>query len=86
MFFSDDHQKSNVKQTLGLLMFTEQPPLICWSIALNNATCIFPGIYPSPKACASMVVHKNNLILFGGWSQPTPFPLHQVFQVLLLII
>ncbi|XP_064643305.1 F-box only protein 42-like [Lineus longissimus] len=51
-----------------------------WRFDLTPKQWIRPlamGIYPSPKACASMVVHKNNLILFGGWSQPTPFPLHQ---------
>ncbi|WAR14202.1 FBX42-like protein [Mya arenaria] len=36
-----------------------------------------PGTYPFPKACATMVVYKDSLILFGGWSHPTPFPLHQ---------
>lgn len=36
------------------------------------------GTYPFPKACSSLVVYKDNLVLFGGWSHPTPFPLHQV--------
>lgn len=36
------------------------------------------GTYPSPKACASLVVYKDSLVLFGGWSHPTPYPLHQV--------
>ncbi|XP_070207783.1 F-box only protein 42-like [Littorina saxatilis] len=35
------------------------------------------GTYPSPKACASMVVYKDSLVLYGGWSRPTPMPLHQ---------
>ena len=39
------------------------------------------GTYPSPKACATMTVWKHQLVLFGGWSQPTPFPLHQVSDV-----
>lgn len=25
-----------------------------------------------------MVVYKDLLVLFGGWSHPTPYPLHQV--------
>lgn len=25
-----------------------------------------------------MVVYKDSLVLFGGWSHPTPYPLHQV--------
>jgi len=36
------------------------------------------GTYPTPKACASLVAYKDTLILFGGWSHPTPYPLHQV--------
>ncbi|KAL7646318.1 UNVERIFIED_CONTAM: hypothetical protein RMT77_003227 [Armadillidium vulgare] len=35
------------------------------------------GTYPSPKAYASMVSWKNNLILFGGWTHPSVYPLHQ---------
>ncbi|XP_074655124.1 F-box only protein 42-like [Tubulanus polymorphus] len=35
------------------------------------------GNYPSPKACSSMVTYKDSLLLFGGWSHPTPYPLHQ---------
>lgn len=44
--------------------------------------CNFLGTYPSPKACASLVAYKDNLVLFGGWSHPTPYPLHQVNQKL----
>ncbi|XP_002738009.1 uncharacterized protein LOC100376936 [Saccoglossus kowalevskii] len=35
------------------------------------------GMYPSPKACASMVSYKDTLLLFGGWAPPVPYPLHQ---------
>lgn len=35
------------------------------------------GTYPSPKACASLVVYNDSLILFGGWSHPTPYTFHQ---------
>lgn len=39
------------------------------------------GSYPSPKACASIIPYKFNLILFGGLSQPSPYPLHQSWRV-----
>ncbi|MCL4161836.1 UNVERIFIED_CONTAM: hypothetical protein GTU68_066630, partial [Idotea baltica] len=35
------------------------------------------GTYPSPKAYASMVAWKSSLILFGGWTHPSVYPLHQ---------
>lgn len=35
------------------------------------------GTYPSPKAYASMVTWKDNLVLFGGWTHPSVYPLHQ---------
>lgn len=38
------------------------------------------GSYPSPKACASLVYYKNSLILFGGWTHPSPYPLHQAWR------
>lgn len=52
-----------------------------WRLDLGTRTWIRPvtmGNYPSPKACATMVYHKKNFILFGGWSHPSPYPLHQV--------
>ncbi|KAL4220839.1 F-box only protein 42 [Mactra antiquata] len=51
-----------------------------WRFDLVSREWIRPlamGTYPSPKACASMVVYQDNLVLYGGWSHPTPFPLHQ---------
>lgn len=51
-----------------------------WRFDLATREWIRPlamGTYPYPKACASLVVYKDNLVLFGGWSHPTPFPLHQ---------
>ncbi|XP_010138259.1 PREDICTED: F-box only protein 42, partial [Buceros rhinoceros silvestris] len=33
--------------------------------------------YPSPKAGATLVVYKDLLVLFGGWTRPSPYPLHQ---------
>lgn len=38
------------------------------------------GRYPSPKAYASLVYYKRNLVLFGGWTHPSPFPLHQAWR------
>lgn len=35
------------------------------------------GSYPSPKAGATLVMHKDLLVLFGGWTRPSPYPLHQ---------
>lgn len=51
-----------------------------WRFNLATRQWVRPlatGNYPSPKACASMVVYKDSLVLFGGWSHPTPSPLHQ---------
>ncbi|KAG7196701.1 hypothetical protein KM043_016031 [Ampulex compressa] len=39
------------------------------------------GNYPSPKACATMLSYENSLILFGGWSHPSPYPLHQPWKI-----
>lgn len=36
------------------------------------------GTYPTPKACATIVYYNNSLVLFGGWTHPSPYPLHQV--------
>ncbi|CAH1395811.1 unnamed protein product [Nezara viridula] len=38
------------------------------------------GSYPSPKACASLVYYNHTLILFGGWTHPSPYPLHQAWR------
>ncbi|XP_015589723.1 F-box only protein 42 [Cephus cinctus] len=35
------------------------------------------GSYPSPKACATMLYYKKSFVLFGGWTHPSPYPLHQ---------
>ncbi|XP_064611419.1 F-box only protein 42-like [Liolophura sinensis] len=51
-----------------------------WRVDLSSRQWIRPlamGTYPSPKACASMVVYKDELVLFGGWNHPSPYPLHQ---------
>ena len=40
------------------------------------------GTYPSPKACATLVKSKpGQLMLFGGWSHPSPYPLHQAWRL-----
>jgi len=55
-----------------------------WRLDLNKRQWIRPltmGTYPSPKACASLVCYKDALILFGGWTHPSPYPLHQVQNV-----
>lgn len=40
-------------------------------------TPLSSGSYPSPKAGATLVMHKDLLVLFGGWTRPSPYPLHQ---------
>lgn len=48
-----------------------------WRFDLTTRQWIRPiamGTYPSPKACATMVVYNGNLVLFGGWSHPIPYP------------
>ena len=52
-----------------------------WTLDLTTRIWSRPvttGSYPSPKASASMINYNNNLILFGGWTHPSPYPLHQV--------
>ena len=39
------------------------------------------GAYPSPKACASLVRHADTLLLFGGWTHPSLYPLHQSWKL-----
>ncbi len=40
------------------------------------------GAYPSPKACATLVKSRpGELMLFGGWSHPSPYPLHQSWRL-----
>ncbi|XP_046677022.1 F-box only protein 42 [Homalodisca vitripennis] len=38
------------------------------------------GTYPTPKALATIVYYEGLLVLFGGWTHPTPFPLHQAWR------
>ena len=39
------------------------------------------GAYPSPKACASLVRTGDRLVLFGGWTHPSLYPLHQSWKL-----
>jgi hypothetical protein len=39
------------------------------------------GTYPSPKACSSLVVYEDSLLLFGGWTHPSLYPLHQSWKL-----
>ncbi|XP_046398523.1 F-box only protein 42 [Ischnura elegans] len=55
-----------------------------WRLDLTRRQWVRPlsmGSYPSPKACASLVIHRDNLVLFGGWTHPSPYPLHQAWRL-----
>lgn len=55
-----------------------------WRFDLSKRQWIRPlsmGTYPSPKASATMVCHKNNLILFGGWRYPSAYPPYQPWRL-----
>ncbi|KAK7788265.1 hypothetical protein R5R35_013970 [Gryllus longicercus] len=55
-----------------------------WRLDLNKRQWERPltmGTYPSPKACASVVCYKDALVLFGGWTHPSPYPLHQSWRL-----
>lgn len=55
-----------------------------WRLDLATREWIRPlamGTYPSPKACATMVCYRDNLFLFGGWTHPSPYPLHQAWKI-----
>ncbi|KAG8197516.1 hypothetical protein JTE90_007254 [Oedothorax gibbosus] len=55
-----------------------------WRLDLGTRCWIRPlatGTYPPPKACATLVGHSDNLILFGGWTHTAPYPLHQIWRI-----
>ncbi|XP_014469024.1 PREDICTED: F-box only protein 42 [Dinoponera quadriceps] len=55
-----------------------------WRLDLDTRTWVRPvslGSYPSPKACATMLYYQKSFILFGGWSYPLPYPLHQQWRL-----
>lgn len=39
------------------------------------------GIYPAPKACSTLACYKDCLVLFGGWTYPPSYPLHQIWHL-----
>lgn len=52
-----------------------------WKLNLTTRLWVRPlptGSYPSPKACATLVRYKDSLVLYGGWTQSSTSPLHQV--------
>lgn len=55
-----------------------------WRLDLATRRWIRPltmGTYPPPKACASLVPYKEILLLFGGWTHTSPYPLHQAWRI-----
>ncbi|XP_017767920.1 PREDICTED: F-box only protein 42 [Nicrophorus vespilloides] len=55
-----------------------------WRLDLSKRQWVRPltmGTYPSPKACSTMVCYKDTLVLFGGWTYPSAFPLHQTWYL-----
>lgn len=55
-----------------------------WTLDLSSREWVRPvstGCYPSPKACATICNYRKSLILFGGWTHPPPYPLHQVCEI-----
>ncbi|CAL8111450.1 unnamed protein product [Orchesella dallaii] len=55
-----------------------------WKFDLSNrlwSRCLASGQYPTPKALASIVQYKDNLVLFGGWAHPPPYPLMQPWRI-----
>lgn len=55
-----------------------------WTLDLSTRTWARPvamGTYPSPKACSSLAVYQDCLLLFGGWTHPSLYPLHQSWKL-----
>lgn len=56
-----------------------------WCLEATKRTWSRPmatGNYPSPKACATLVkAETNKLLLFGGWTHPSLYPLHQSWRL-----
>lgn len=51
-----------------------------WKIDLTTkkkSRVVTTGNYPTPKSHATMVVWRDSLVLFGGWTSPCIYPLHQ---------
>lgn len=55
-----------------------------WRFDLSKREWVRPksmGMYPSPKACATMVNYNNWLVLFGGWRHPSSYPPYQPWRL-----
>ncbi|KAF5300308.1 hypothetical protein FQA39_LY11165 [Lamprigera yunnana] len=55
-----------------------------WRLDLSKRQWVRPltmGTYPSPKACCTMICYKDLLVLFGGWTHPASYPLHQTWHL-----
>ncbi|XP_014256671.1 F-box only protein 42 [Cimex lectularius] len=55
-----------------------------WKLDLSTRSwsrLLTMGSYPCPKACATLVYYNNTLILYGGWTYPSPYPLHQPWTI-----
>lgn len=55
-----------------------------WMLNLSNRKWERPyamGTYPAPKACSSLVVYTDLLVLFGGWTYPPSYPLYQSWHL-----
>lgn len=56
-----------------------------WRFDLSRRQWIRPqstmGTYPSPKACSSIVCHRDTLVLFGGWRHPSSYPPFQPWRL-----
>lgn len=51
-----------------------------WKIDLRTkkkSRVLTTGNYPTPKSHATMVEWRDSLVLFGGWTSPCLYPLHQ---------
>lgn len=58
-------------------MYTSHIWVSASEVQRRSFSPLFSGSYPSPKAGATLVMHKDLLVLFGGWTRPSPYPLHQ---------
>ncbi|XP_048512597.1 F-box only protein 42 isoform X2 [Athalia rosae] len=82
-----EHNEAHFQKAVALgSLFWKTCPGADWlpTIDLDTRKWIRPitmGSYPSPKACATMLYYKKNFILFGGWSHPSPYPLHQQWKL-----
>ncbi|KAG5835602.1 hypothetical protein ANANG_G00245730 [Anguilla anguilla] len=47
----------------------------------SHSACYYDSnqsmVLPIPKSRATLVMYRDLLVLFGGWTRPSPYPLHQ---------